>query len=131
MVLVKSRFAIGAAFKLLAELLDPRFGISRRRCGVKGLVEGDALQILIGSLQEVDEIVTGVIGLPRYRNSLAPLVLGRVETNVLVLVGIVRVGARAEESEGESKPESRGAHVFHLVLSNARSEVWATISSHA
>ena len=52
--------------------------------------------------------------------------LGRVETDVLVLVGSVRVGARAEEREGESKDESRGAHVFRLVLSNARSEVWAT-----
>ena len=115
MVLVKSRFAIGAAFKLLAELLDPRFGISRRRCGVKGRVEGDASQIITPGLQEVDEIVTGVIGLSRYRDSLAPLVLGRVETNVLVLVGIVRVGARAEESEGESKAESRGAHVIPVV----------------
>ena len=31
--------------------------------------------------------------------------LGRVETDILVLVGIVRVGTRDEEREGESKTE--------------------------
>ena len=42
-------------------------------------------------------------------------------------VGTVRVGARAEECEGESNDEGSGAHVCCVLscLSNARSEVWA------
>ena len=78
-----------------AEQLDPRFGISRRRCGVKVRVEGDAGQIITPGLQEVDEIVTGVIGQPTgARDSLAPLVLCRVETDVLILVRRVRSTGR-------------------------------------
>ena len=98
-VFVKSRFAIGAAFKLPTEQLDQRFGISRRRCGVKVRVEGDAGQIITPGLQVVDEIVTGVIGLPTgARDSLAPLVLCWVEADVLILVGTVCVGARAKNT---------------------------------
>ena len=69
-------------------------------------------------LQEVDEIVTGVIRQPTgARDSLAPLVLCWIETDVLILVGTVCVGARAKERKCESKAESRGAHVIpHVVF---------------
>ena len=66
-------------------------------------------------------------GLP-LRHSWSPRTWsGRNRSDVLVLVGTVRVGARAEECEGESNDEGSGAHVCCVLscLSNARSEVWA------
>ena len=125
MVLESSRFAIGAASFPLAPSGEIIFDPSRRRCGVKVRVKGDPGQFIWRRLRLVDPSVTAVC-IPGVGDLLVRQELGRVETDVLVLVGSVRVGARAEEREGESKDESRGAHVFRLALSNARSEVWAT-----
>ena len=84
------------------------------RRGVKSRVEGDAVKYLARTLGSVDPQITGS-SIPVKSDLLACSELGRVETDILVLVGIVRVGARAEEREGESKTECCGAHVLPLV----------------
>ena len=62
------------------------------------------MKYLARTLGSVDPLITG-LSKPVKNDLLACSELGRVETNVLVLVGTVRVGARAEEGEGESKTE--------------------------
>ena len=101
MVLESSAFAIATASVSLAPSDEKILYRSRRRCGVKVRVKGDPGKSIWRRLPLVDPSVTGFLS-ATVGDRLVRLVLGRVETNVLILVGTVRVGARAEEYEGES-----------------------------
>ena len=101
MVLESSAFAIATASVSLAPSDEKILYRSRRRCGVKVRVKGDPGKFIWRRLPLVDPSVTACFN-ATVGDRLVRLVLGRVETNVLILVGTVRVGARAEEYEGES-----------------------------